>query len=202
MLEADTRSVLLDGKIGRRIAIVDQATFLFATTRPAEMNRALRTRCTEIQLHRYTEVEVAQMIWQRFPTLTEPAVKTLAACSRLVPRIAFEIARDVLEEIKTSPTDGERACVKRVLNGRGILTTGGMTRDDVRYLKVLQREGRPVGERVIHSQLYDVDAQRISSDIEMYLMLMDYMRVTSGGRQLTYAGKRFLEDVAPTLNVE
>jgi len=206
MLEADTRSVLLDGKRGRRIAVVDKATFIFATTRPAEMDRALRTRCTEIQLQRYTEAEVAQMVRARFPQLPDAApysaVATIAACARFVPRIAFEMARDVLEEMKTSPANDARACVKRVLNGRGILTTGGMTRDDVRYLKVLQREGRPVGERVIHSQLYDVDAQRISGDIEMYLMLMDYMRISPQGRQLTYAGRRFLQDVAPDLHVD
>lgn len=206
MLEQDDRSVNLDGKQGRRIALVGQATFIFATTQPTKMDRALRTRCTEIQLQRYTEAEVAQMVRKRFPQLpaspTYNVVDAIAACSRFVPRIAFEITRDILEEIKTSPADSAQACVKRALTGRGILTTGGMTRNDVRYLKVLHREGRPVGERVIRSQLHDVETQRISDEIEPYLVAMDYIAFSDRGRQLTYAGRRFLAEEAPKLNVE
>lgn len=198
MLEADDRTMLLDGKRGRRIAIVDRAAFIFATTRPSEIDRALRTRCTEIQLQRYTEAEVAQMVKARFPQLPDTAaysaVSTIAACARFIPRIAFEMAREVIEEILTS-TDGDvRACVRRVMNGRSIIYANGVTKDDYRYLTVLQREGRPLGETTVRAQLFDVDGLHIADDIEPFLLSMNFIAITSKGRQLTLSGERFLQE--------
>lgn len=202
MLEADDRTMLLDGELGRRIAVVRQATFIFATTKPADLDAAFRSRCIEVQLRTYTEAEVQAMLKQRFPELTDTDARTIASCSRLRPRVAFAMAGEVMDEIFVNGPTDIKGCLRRVMNGRGILTTGGMTRDDVRYLKLLQREGRPVGERVIHSQLHDIDAQRIVNDIEPYLVAANYLQFSDKGRQLTYAGKRFLEDVVPGLNVD
>jgi len=112
------------------------------------------------------------------------------------------MAIEVMDEIFVNGPNDLRGCLKRVLNGRGILTTGGMTRDDVRYLQLLQREGRPLGERVIRSQLHEVDPQRIADDIEPYLVTMGYLSFSDKGRQLTYAGRRFVQDVAPELDVK
>jgi Holliday junction resolvasome RuvABC ATP-dependent DNA helicase subunit len=198
MLEADDRSVLLDGKRGRRIAVVNQAAFLFATTRPAELNRALRTRCTEINLQRYTEDEVALMVRQRFPSLpdtpTYSAVATIAACARDVPRIAFEMARDVEEEIKTTAGQDIRACVRNVMHGRSIIYANGVTKNDYAYLLLLKREGRPLGEGAIRAHLQSgIDAAQIVEDIEPYLFAKKLVAPTAQGRQLTYEGKKFLE---------
>lgn len=202
MLEADDRTMLLDGERGRRIAVVGQATFIFATTKPADLDKAFRSRCIEVQLRGYTEAEVQRMILDRFPALPADAALTIAACSRLRPRVAFAMAIEVMDEIFVNGPNDLRGCLKRVLNGRGILTTGGMTRDDVRYLQLLQREGRPLGERVIRSQLHEVDPQRIADDIEPYLVTMGYLSFSDKGRQLTYAGRRFVQDVAPELDVK
>lgn len=198
MLEQDDRSVLLDGKRGRRIALVANATFIFATTRPAEMDRALRTRCTEIALQRYTEDEVALMVKQRFPQLPDTAaysaVATIAACARFVPRVAFEMARDVLEEVKTSATPDVKAAVRRVMHGRSIIYANGITKSDFAYLSLLRREGRPLGEQAIRAQLQDLEAAHITDDIEPFLFMLRFVTVTPKGRQLTLAGERFLQE--------
>lgn len=199
MLEADDRSVTLDGKRGRRIAMVNKAAFLFATTRVIEINRALRTRCTEISLQRYTEAEVALMVRQRFPNLPDAAdysaIATIAACARDVPRIAFEMARDVEEESKTAPNRNIRACVRNVMNGRGIIYANGVTKNDYAYLMLLKHEGRPLGEGAIRAQLQgEIDAAQIVEDIEPFVFAKKFVTSTAQGRQLTYEGKKFLEE--------
>ncbi|MCL5999215.1 MAG: AAA family ATPase [Chloroflexi bacterium] len=192
MLEADDRTMLLDGEKGRRIAVVAKAAFIFATTKPADLDRAFRSRCIEIQLRRYTVEEVQTMVHQRFPRLPDSAIETIATCSRLSPRQAFAMAQEVEDEIFLDERGDVRACVKRVMNGRSILYVNGITRDDMRYLATLNHEKRAIGESVVMASLYDVDPTRISEDIEPYLLQMRFIVITPKGRQLTAYGSKFL----------
>jgi Holliday junction resolvasome RuvABC ATP-dependent DNA helicase subunit len=194
LLEADDRTMLLDGERGRRIAVAQHATFIFATTKPADLDRAFRSRCIEIQLRRYSIDEVNLMVRRRFDQLPDSATLTIASCSRLLPRIAFMMAQEVKEEIMTSDDGDSRACVRRVMRGRGIRYANGVTADDVRYLELLKREARPIGERAIRAHLYDVDPQIITDDIEPFLLHLELIAVTDKGRQITSAGKTFLRD--------
>lgn len=194
LLEADDRTMLLDGERGRRIAVARKATFIFATTKPADLDRAFRSRCLEIQLRRYTIDEVNQMVQRRFSQLPESATTTIASCSRMLPRVAFMMAQEVKEEIMTSDDGDIRAAVRRVMRGRGIRYANGVTRDDVRYLELLQREARPMGERAIRAHLYDIDQQIISDDIEPFLLHLEFIAVIDKGRKITSAGKTFLKD--------
>lgn len=194
LLEQDDRTMLLDGQSGRRVAVVKKATFIFATTKPADLDRAFRSRCTEVQLHHYTAAEVQQMVRGRFPHLPDAATETIATCSRLVPRQAFEMAREVEDEISIDEKGDTRECVKRVMQGRGIRFANGITRDDRRYLEVLHREKRPVGESVIMASLYDIDPMRVSEDIETYLLSMGYIAITLKGRAITLRGEAFLDE--------
>jgi Holliday junction resolvasome RuvABC ATP-dependent DNA helicase subunit len=194
LLESDERTMLLNGERGRRIAVVKQASWIFATTKPADLDRAFRSRCTEIQLRKYSVEEVQLMVSKRFSMLPDKHLETIAACSRCTPRIAFDLARDVIDEIKFS-TDGDiPTAIKRVMHGRGIYFYNGVTLDDLRYLLVLQREKRAMGEGALKAQLYDVDPLRVTDDIETFLIGLGFIIVTSKGRQLTAAGERFLAD--------
>ncbi len=201
LLEADDRTLLLNGERGRRLAVARQAAFIFSTTKPADLDRAFRSRCIEIQLRKYTSSEIQSMVSQRFPTLPDSTREVIAECSRLTPRIAFAMAQEVEEEIILSellPADAEglRGCVRRVMHGRGIRYANGVTVDDKRYLEVLKRENRPLGERALQAQLYDIDAQRIADDIEPFLLSLGYIAVTAKGRTITLAGVTFLKDAA------
>jgi Holliday junction resolvasome RuvABC ATP-dependent DNA helicase subunit len=202
MLEADDRELLLNGESGRRLARVDQAVFVFATTRPAGLDRAFRSRCIEIQLRRYTADEVTAMVRVRYPTLPIAIAEAVATISRLSPRQAFALAQEVIDETIISD-DGAgsadmKACLKRVMDGRGILFVNGATRDDLRYLDVLDRARRPMGEAALQAALYDVDAARLQDDIEPYLLQMDYIGVSPKGRQITIRGVGLLEQVRET----
>jgi Holliday junction resolvasome RuvABC ATP-dependent DNA helicase subunit len=193
LLEADDRSLLLDGQGGRRVAIVRKATFIFATTRPSELDRAFRSRCTEIQLLRYSTQEVQVMVHNRFPHLPDLATETIASCSRQSPRQAFEMATEVEEEILLDPSGDTRECVRRVMNGRGIKYNNGVTEDDKRYLKILSRERKPLGESIITSTLYDVDPSKVADDIEPFLLSIGYITITPKGRIITLKGTQFIE---------
>ena len=83
-LEPRDRSVLLSDRVAR----LPQVTFLFATTRPSDVDMAFRTRCTEIPLQDYTEEEVAAIVGLEHPDWPEPLRRRIARYGRLVPRIA------------------------------------------------------------------------------------------------------------------
>ena len=70
----------------------------------------------------------------------------------------------------------------------------GLTVDDHRYLDMLKREQRPIGERAVQAQLYDIDPLRITDDIEPLLIGLGLISVTSKGRQITVRGANFLRD--------
>jgi len=192
LLESDDRTLLLNGEKGRRVAVVKSAAFVFATTKPADLNRAFRSRCIEIQLRKYTADEVQAMVAKRFTQLPDSALETIASCSRCLPRVAFAMAQEVIEEILWSDDQDSRACVRRVMHGRGVRFANGCTVDDLRYLRVLQREKRPVGENILKAQLYDIDALRLTDDLEPFLLSLGFILITAKGRQLTAAGERFL----------
>lgn len=196
LLEADDRSLLLDANGSRRVVDVARACFIFATTRPADLERAFRSRCAEIPLRRYTVDEVSQMVKARFGMLPDQYIATIARCSRMVPRNAFAMAQEVIEEVFLSDDGVIGPCVSKVLEGRGIIFSNGCTRDDVRYLRALRRERRPLGERALRSLLHDVDPAHIVEDIEPYLFTLGLAAAGPKGREITGDGIWFLKEVA------
>jgi Holliday junction resolvasome RuvABC ATP-dependent DNA helicase subunit len=196
LLEADDRSLLLDSGGNRRVADVARACFIFATTRPSDLDRAFRSRCTEIQLRRYGVDEVAQMVRARYSMLPAEHIETIAKCSRVTPRIAFSIAQEVIEEVFLSDDALIGPCVKKVLAGRGIVFENGCTLADLRYLQVLRRERRALGERALRSLLHDLELGQITEDIEPYLFLLGLAVMKSGGREITSEGIWFLKAAA------
>ncbi len=200
LLEADDRMMMLDGEGGRRrMASVKKTVWVFATTKPSDLDRAFRSRCIEISLSRYTVEEVAVMVRARYPDLPEEAVTTISACSRCVPRQAFTMAEEVAEELMLDGHADVRGCVRRVMNGRGVMFANGTTRDDLRYMELLYRERRPVGESLIEQVMHDLDGARISEDIEPFLLLKQYISITSKGRVITTAGQQFVRDARDIL---
>lgn len=191
MLENDDRSVVLDGETRRRVN-VKQATFIFATTKPSELDRAFRSRCMEIVLQRYSLDEVMQMVRARYPQLPDLAIERAAGCSRRVPRRAFDLAREIEAELLISEDDDVRNCIRRVCHGQGILYGRGETRNDVRYMNLLKQ--RPLGETAIAAHLHDVERDAIGEDIEPFLLDCGYIEITPKGRALTRAGLKWLSE--------
>jgi Holliday junction resolvasome RuvABC ATP-dependent DNA helicase subunit len=190
MLEAADRTVTLASEVAR----MTKATFVFATTRPTDVDAAFRTRCTEIQLEEYDLSEVAEIVrskvgrdWSR-ETFLE-----IARLGRRVPRVALEIARELDTEITVSEHPGRTVeeHLEEVRKTRQIDSLGLM-RLDAQYLELLEREGRPLGETAVLNMLGQVDRARVTEEIEPFLRRLGFIKHGPRGREITPEGRAYL----------
>ena len=192
-LEPRERSVLLSDRVAR----LPRVTFLFATTRPSEVDMAFRTRCTEIPLQDYTEEEVAIIVGLEHPDWPEPLRRRIARYGRLVPRLALEFARELADEALVSEyqerdLSGHLDEVRRTR----LVDENGLGRIDIEYLELLASEGRPLGERNIMTMLGNIDKDRFLEEVEPLLVArMRLVRRTGQGREITPAGRQYLVDM-------
>jgi Holliday junction resolvasome RuvABC ATP-dependent DNA helicase subunit len=186
-LEASDRSVVLSRAGVRRVALVGNVLFMFATTKQGLLDDAFRSRCTEILLQPYSQSEIEEMVRLNYAGLPAEAVPLVARASRLVPRRAFMLARDVSEEIADTGKPVE-TCFAHVMYGLGIVSRNGLTHDDLAYLNALVNERRPLGERVIIASLEGIESERVRDEIEPYLKRLGYIKLAKDGRVITPDG--------------
>ncbi|MCB2154939.1 AAA family ATPase [bacterium] len=190
MLEAADRTVVLSDQVAR----VDQATFLFATTRASEVDAAFVSRCDEIQLREYFQDEVALMVAGkvRHDEWPEEVYKALATLGRCVPRIAIQLA-EALETAtivaeKPKPLLGHLEDVRCARE----MDKNGLTPMDFQYLSILERSKGPVGEQNILNLMRTVDKDRILNEVEPFLVRLRFIRHGPRGRELTKEGLDYL----------
>jgi len=189
-LEPKDRSLLLSDRVAR----LPQATFLFATTRPSDVDMAFRTRCTEIPLQDYTEEEVATIVGLEHTEWPDPLRRKIARYGRFVPRIALELARELANEALVSEYQ-ERSLDEHLEEVRRtrLLDENGLGLADLEYLELLEREGRPLGERNVLTMLTNIDKDRFLEEVEPLLVArMKLVRRTEKGREITDEGRRYL----------
>lgn len=190
VLEAVDRTVTLSNSIAK----MNRTTFLFATTRASDVDRAFRSRCAEVHLRDYTLEEVAEMLRRKFPVGWNPEIYIeLAKLGRRVPRIAIELAKELETEITVSEAPGRslHEHLDEVRRARE-MDTIGLTPIDVQYLETLEHESRPVGEQSILNMLGTVDKDRILDEIEPFLRKLGFIRFGARGREITAEGKEYL----------
>ncbi len=195
-LEPKDRSVLLKDRVAR----LPQITFLFATTRPSDLDTAFKTRCTEIFLQDYTKQEVAEIVGLEYPEWPEQLRLKIAQYGRLVPRIALELARELADEVLVSEFQ-ERDLDEHLDEVRRtrLVDENGLGRIDIDYLELLEREGKPLGERNILNMLGNIDKDRFLEEVEPLLVArMKLVRRTRQGREITSAGRQYLVDLRDT----
>lgn len=191
LMESNDRTAVLKGADqGKFVMDASRIGFVFATTRASEIDAALRSRFTEITLQRYTEDQVVAMLEPRYGSrLAGETLRRVARVARLTPRIAFDIAQDVIDEVLTAETVVEaRAALKQVMRERGIVTESGLTRTDIRYLRALAKESRPVSAGTVKALLHDVPPDAIEDDSEPFLISRGLVRIRERGRVLTMDG--------------
>ena len=195
-LEPRDRSVLLPDRVAR----LPLVTFLFATTRPSDVDMAFRTRCTEIPLQDYTEGEVAAIVGLEHPDWPEVLRRRLARYGRLVPRIALEFARELSDEALVSEhQDRDLADHLDEVRRTRLVDENGLGRLDIEYLELLEREGRPLGERNILTMLGNIDKDRFLEEVEPLLVArMQFVRRTGRGREITPKGRRYVIEMRRT----
>ena len=186
MLEAMDRTVILSDQVAK----MNKATFLFATTRASQVDAAFRSRCAEVQLREYTKPEVAEILRQRISEeWPEDIHLEIAKLGRCVPRVAIELARELETEITVSehPERSLEEHLEEVQKAREIDDLG-LTLTDRQYLTVLEKEGKPVGEKAIINILGAVDKDRIINEIEPFLRRLGFIKLGGQGREITPEG--------------
>jgi len=197
LLEASDRTaVVKTTEDGKFVMDASQVGFIFATTKPSLFDGALRTRLTEIALQRYKLEQVTEMLSKKFSYLPAETLVRIAQVSRLTPRSAFDIARDVSDEMATTNVTDSKTALKQIMRERGIVTANGLTHNDVRYMRVLQKEQKPVAARIMLSLLSDIPSDSITDDVEPFLLASGLIRVREKGRILTLAGHNLLNQLA------
>ncbi len=190
MLEAADRTVVLSDHVAR----VQHATFLFATTRVSDVDAAFASRCDEIQLREYTELEVARILRWKVPHAdwSDSVYQAVARLGRCVPRIAIQLAEAletaVLVSEQEKPLSDHLDDVRRARE----IDDRGLTRMDFEYLSILERAGGPVGEQNILNLMRTVDKDRVLNDVEPFLVRLGFIKHGPRGRELTSEGREYL----------
>lgn len=198
LLERDGRSAVINNSRGRYVASFKDVAFVFATTEPSGVIDALRTRCTDIVLESYTAEQIIEILKVRregFAHLPPDTLANLATSSRLVPRIAIEMATEVLEEMIIDAKRTAQQAFVEVTRNRGVLTLTGLTRQDLKFLRVLAGTPRPMAERSILSHLQgEIDRDVVRKDVEPFLIRNGYVEIKERGRALTWKGDKVVKE--------
>jgi Holliday junction resolvasome RuvABC ATP-dependent DNA helicase subunit len=190
-LDREDASILLPrGRLN-----VAAVTFILATTRASDVDAALRTRCSEIQLRDYTLAEVAAIVRGKIDRdWPDPIYETIARLGREVPRIAIDIARELETQIAVSGIDqGLAEHLDDVRRARE-LDPDGVSPSDLDYLRILSESDRPMGEQALMNRMPGTDRARVTEEIEPYLVKLGFVRLGERGRELTPRGHRYLLD--------
>lgn len=194
-LESKDRTVHL----GNRYARLANATFLFATTRPASVDSALRSRCETINLLPYTVDEVAIMLANAFPGWLPEVHERLAILGRRVPRVALRLANDLRNEAliqgANPASEGMLIHLETIRKERQI-EDDGIGVPEIDYLRILQRAGgKPVGLDRVSAQMRAIPVETIETEIEPFLLEERLIELTGRGRQLTRKGMERLAKI-------
>ena len=188
-LDRDDSSIL----VGTTRIDVASVTFILATTRASEIDAALRTRCSEVQLQEYTASEVAEIVRGKverdWPDEIYGRISTLG---RHVPRIAIDIAKELETQLAVTDVHQDLTAHLDDVRRARSLDPIGISPADLDYLRILMEGNRPLGEQAIANQMRGTDRARITEEIEPHLIRLGFVQLGDRGRELTARGRRYL----------
>jgi Holliday junction resolvasome RuvABC ATP-dependent DNA helicase subunit len=175
------------------VADVSNVTFVMATTEWGDLLSTMQSRLQRVPLQPYTEEQVARMVFDRYPFADE-VCRRLAIAGRLVPRIALQRAQEFANALEAYP-DMEPMELLDQYFGLWHLDPLGITEEDRRYLRILDRSASPVGLQRLANQL-GIGQNEITKNIEPYLVVArGFVEITTQGRRLSERGKAYLRGI-------
>ena len=199
-LESGSLDIVLGkGPSARTVELALPAfTLVGATTRISQLSGPLRSRFGggTYQLDFYEDSDMRSIIARSGKLLglqvPQEVVDMIALRSRATPRVANALLKRVrdyseVHEKELSPEVCDLACD---LFGIDRL---GLTKDDRRYLEVLQEgfRGGPAGIRALASSLHE-DPDTVENVYEPYLLRLGFIERGPRGRILTMKGREYL----------
>jgi Holliday junction resolvasome RuvABC ATP-dependent DNA helicase subunit len=184
-----------------RICRFPRATYIAATTRDSEIDRALRTRFgNPIHLSDYKVPEVTEMLrvkraeWASWP---EAIRDGLARLSRCIPREAERLAQKLERKMNVTrePLNLDSALEKlRLEEG---LDRNGLDQVCWETLRLLAKQARPLGKETLAQRLGIVDEDKLVSEIIPGLQALGLVEQVPGGQIITDTGRNYLRNEAP-----
>lgn len=184
-----------------RICRFPTTTYIGATTRDSELDRAFRTRFgNPIHLNDYKVPEVTEMLrvkkveWAAWP---EGIRSGLAGLARCIPREAERLAQKLERKMLVSrePLTIDAALEKlRLEEG---LDRNGLDQVFWQTLRLLAKQPRPVGRETLAQRLGVVDEEKLVSEIIPGLQALGLVEQGPGGQVITDRGRNYLRNEAP-----
>jgi Holliday junction DNA helicase RuvB len=174
-------------------------TLVGATTRVAQLSSPLRSRFGGgvYQLDFYSDEDVHAIVTRSARVLGMDAspevIERISSRSRATPRVANALLKRVRDYSQVHEKDLTPDLCDKAFALFGIDDLG-LTKDDQRYLSVLQSSfrGGPVGIRALASALHE-DADTVENVYEPYLLRLNFIERSPRGRLLTQKGRDYLE---------
>jgi len=194
MTEANDRYVRLRDRICR----FPKATFIGATTRDSELDRALRTRFgNPINLRDYNSEEVALMLTVKdanFAEWGEDVRIGIARLARNQPREAERLARKLQRKLSVALEHlSLNEALERLRLEEG-LDRYGLDKQAWAVLLGLARERKSLGKDALAQQLGIVDEEKLVSEIIPALRAMGLVEQVAGGQKITDRGMNYLRN--------
>jgi Holliday junction resolvasome RuvABC ATP-dependent DNA helicase subunit len=168
-------------------------TFVLATTEWGDLIATLRSRLQRVPLQPYTQAEVAQIVYNRYP-FDRDICRRLATAGRLLPRVALQRAQEFSNALEAYP-DADQMELLDEYFALWHLDAEGVTEEDRRYMRILDQNPGPVGLQRLADQL-GIGQKEITQTIEPYLIVaLGYVEITGRGRRLTENGKSYLRSL-------
>lgn len=199
-LEGGTLDIVLGkGPSARTVELALPAfTLVGATTRAAQLSAPLRSRFGGgvYQLDFYNDKDLREIIKRSAKVLglDAPAevIERVAARSRATPRVANSLLKRVRDfsEVHDLPLSAKVCDDACAMFGIDML---GLTKDDLRYLEVLEKNfrGGPAGIRAMAATLHE-DPDTMEYVYEPYLLRLGFIERSPRGRILTQKGREYL----------
>jgi Holliday junction resolvasome RuvABC ATP-dependent DNA helicase subunit len=181
-----------------RICRFPKATYMAATTRDSEIDKALRTRFgNPIHLNDYKPAEVAEMLAVKNPTWKEwpdEVRVSLALLSRCVPREAERLAQKLERKMHVSRERLSVTEAQEKLRLEEGLDRNGLDRVFWKSLRALAKHDRPVGRDQLAQQLGLADHEKLVDEIIPTLQSRGLVIQVPGGQQITDRGRLYLRN--------
>jgi len=185
-----------------RICRFPRATYIAATTRPSEIDKALLTRFgNPIHLVDYTVQEVAKMLtvkkgaWQVWP---EPVLRGIAQLARRMPREAERLAQKLERKMTVSREEIPLETALEKLRLEEGLDRYGLDHVSWSILRYLAKQLRPLGRESLAQQIGLTDEDQIVDDkIPTLLSLGLIESAGSQGQKITDLGRNYLRNESP-----
>ena len=174
----------------RGTVLVDDVTFILATTEWGDLIPTLQSRVRELKLDPYDQGQVAEMVRAKHPDWDGEVLDRLAIAGRLVPRVALERADELEMAVMLEPEIPVQQHLDDLFDEWRI-DADGISETDRRFLQILVGSGGRAGLDNLCTQL-NISRNELVRNIEPFLIRQGLVIRSGTGREITTPGRRYV----------